>query len=70
MAGSSTTAKLTRSTTVTGACSDGRSHWHYVNVIVATITIIIILIIIITITTITITTITITISGRPLEHHQ
>ena len=57
MTGSSTTAKLTRSTTVTGACSDGRSHWHYVNVIVVTITITITIIIII-ITTITATTIT------------
>ena len=47
MTGSSTTAKLTRSTTVTGACSDGRSHWHYVNVIVATNTITITIIIII-----------------------
>ena len=47
MTGSSTTAKLTRSTTVTGACSDGRSHWHYVNVIVVTITITIIIIIIV-----------------------
>ena len=69
MTGSSTTAKLTRSTTVTGACSDGRSHWHYVNVIVATITITTIIILII-ITTITITTITTTISGLPLDHHQ